>query len=304
MAGAGRGLVTSSDIAAVIPDVLKSWNIVSDHITPISTKGNCHWRVQSGAGRFVLRKYRAGQSAATIRYELDILQRLRDRGWPVAPAIEDPVCHSGFMFALFPLLPGCPHERELIEQARIRGRILAELHAELGLLSNAGQRPAWVKADEISSSAMETPPPDDSDSARTIAHHLECVPKRLCEAGASSFPVSVVHGDFLGPNLLFQHEALSGILDFDSVHLDLRAADLACARRSRNDEVVRGYLDVARLAEAELECLHDLWRAAVLRYALQIYNGDLAVENREAELQWCVKQLEKTVPFDTGCVVG
>jgi Ser/Thr protein kinase RdoA (MazF antagonist) len=130
-----------------------------------------------------------------------------------------------------------------------------------------------------------------------IALHLERVRDRLLAAGASSFPVAVIHGDFIAQNLLFQAEALSGVLDFDSVHLDLRAADVACARRSRQDDVVRGYLEIAPLTDAELGCLDDLWRATVLRYALRILSGNAAAENDESELQWCVKQLEKTIPF-------
>jgi Ser/Thr protein kinase RdoA (MazF antagonist) len=140
--------------------------------------------------------------------------------------------------------------------------------------------------------------PNDSDSACTIGLHRELVDSRLRAAGASSFPAIVVHGDFITQNLLFQNERLSGILDFDSVHLDLRAADVTCARRGGNEEVVRGYLDVATLTEAELECIDNLWPSAVLRYALQIHNVDLPVENREAELHWCGKQVQKTIPFD------
>jgi len=109
--------------------------------------------------------------------------------------------------------------------------------------------------------------------------------------------VTVIHGDFIAQNLLFQMETLSGVLDFDSVRLDLRAADVACARRGRQDDVVRGYLEVAPLTDAELGCLDDLWRANVLRYALQILSGNAAAETDESELQWCVKQLEKTIPF-------
>jgi len=79
-----------------------------------------------------------------------------------------------------------------------------------------------------------------------------------------------------------------------------RIAASACTSSEirRNDDVVRGYLELIPLTAAELGCLDDLWRAAVLRYALQIHDGDLAIENQETELQWCVKQLEKTVPFD------
>ena len=88
------------------------------------------------------------------------------------------------------------------------------------------------------------------------------------------------------------------MLDFDSVHLDLSAADVACARRSAQDEVVRGYLEITPLTDGELGCLDDLWRAAVLQYALQVLRGDMAADRQESELQWCVKQVEKTIPFD------
>jgi len=165
------------------------------------------------------------------------------------------------------------------------------LHQELNSMTDAGQRPGWT-------TAIEIPNAVNSDLAGTIARYRGSVSNRLRAAGAISFPVSIVHGDFIAQNLLFQDELLSGILDFDSTHLDLRAADVACARRSRNDEVVHGYLELVPLTTAELECMDDLWRAAVLRYALQIHNASVVRENRTAELEWCVNQLEKTVPFD------
>jgi Ser/Thr protein kinase RdoA (MazF antagonist) len=284
-------------VAELIPNVLSSWAIVPDDVSPISANGNCHWRVRRGRDGFVLRLYRRGQSDSSIQYELDILNRLRSRGWPVAAAVGDTVRHSGFVFALFPLLPGSPHEAETADQRRRRGRILAELHLELGAMTDARQRPAWKRADEVAHS-IEADRLRPSALAGPIALHLERVRDRLDAAGASSFPVTIVHGDFIGQNLHFQEDELSGVLDFDSVHLDLRAADVACARRSTQDEVVRGYLEIVPLTDAELGCLDDLWRATVLRYALQVLRGDMAADRDESELQWCVKQVEKTIPFD------
>src|SRR5438094_918595 len=101
-----------TSVAELIPIVLRSWDIVADDISPISANGNCHWRVRRGRDGFVLRMYRRGQSDSSIRYELDILKRVHSRGWPVAVAVGDTVLHSGFVFALFPLLPGCPREGE------------------------------------------------------------------------------------------------------------------------------------------------------------------------------------------------
>src|SRR5436305_8321928 len=97
-------------VSELIPSVLSSWAIVPDDVSPISTNGNYHWRVRRGRDLFVLRMYRRGQSDSSIQYELDILNRLWSRGWPVAAAVGDTVLHSGFVFALFPLLPGSPQE--------------------------------------------------------------------------------------------------------------------------------------------------------------------------------------------------
>lgn len=266
MSGAPSSLDTRDyEMSVRISEILKFWRIASDDITPISTKGNWHWRVRRGGDGFVVRRYRRQQSDASIRYELAILDRLRIKGWPVAAALDDVVFHSGFTFALFPLLFGHPHERETARQARQRGRLLGKLHRELNSMTDAGQRPGWTTAVEISN-------PVKSALTGTIARYRESVTNRLRAAGATSFPVTIVHGDFIAQNLFFQNETLSGILDFDSVHLDLRAADVACARRSRNDDVVHGYLEVVPLFPAELECLDDLWRASVLRYALQLHN--------------------------------
>jgi Ser/Thr protein kinase RdoA (MazF antagonist) len=286
-----------TSVAELIPNILSSWDIVPDEVSPIGANGNRHWRVRRGCDGFVLRMYRNGQSDSSIRYELDILNHLRSRGWPVAAAVGDTVLHSGYVFALFPLLPGNPHEEETADQRRGRGRLLAELHRELSAMTDMGQRSGWKRADEVTHS-IEADYLRPGDTPRTIALHLERVRDRLDAAGASSFPVTVIHGDFIAQNLLFQRDELSGVLDFDSVHLDLRATDVACARRGTQDEVARGYLEIAPLTDAELGCLDDLWRATVLRYALQVLRGDMAIDTQESELQWCVKQIEKTIPFD------
>jgi Ser/Thr protein kinase RdoA (MazF antagonist) len=283
-------------VAELIPTVLRSWDIVPDDISLISTNGNYHWKVRRGRDGFVLRMYRHGQSDTSIRYELDILKRVHRRRWPVAAAVGDTVLNSGFVFALFPLLPGSPREEETAEQRRYRGRILSDLHRDLNAVTNVGQRTGWRRADEIGP-GVAVRGLRERDIHRTIAVHLERVSEALHAAGASSFPVTVIHGDFIAQNLLFQADELSGVLDFDSVHLDLRATDVACARRSRHDDVVRGYLEIAPLTDAELGALDNLWRATVLRYGLQIIGRDVAAETDESELQWCVNQLEKTIPF-------
>jgi homoserine kinase type II len=282
-------------ISGLIPNVLRSWDIVPDEVSPIGANGNRHWIVRRGRDGFVLRMYGRGQTESSIQYELDVLDRLRSRGWPVAAAVEDVIVDSGLVFALFPFLPGRSHEPESTEQQRCRGRILAELHRELSKLENLGQRNQWQRADEVVQSGRACRV--HCDVARRVTHHLELVHVRLRAAGASTFPVTIVHGDFIAQNLLFQGETLSGVLDFDSVHLDLRAADVACARRSNGDEVVRGYLEAVSLQDVELGCLDDLWRASILRYALQLLDRQEFGALEGSELEWCLRQIEKTRPF-------
>ena len=170
------------------------------------------------------------------------------------------------------------------------------MHRDLSAI-NVGQRSEWQRTDEVVRRVTERRL-GPGDLVCRLAQHLDRVDDRLRTAGASTFPISVVHGDFIAHNLLFQGEALSGVLDFDSVHLDLRAADVACARRGKGDEVVRGYLETASLDDVELRCLDDLWRASVLRYALQLIDRNESSTFEISELEWCLRQIEETRPFD------
>jgi len=179
------------------------------------------------------------------------------------------------------------------------------LHCELGALTCLGQRSGWRRVDEVVLEGERRCPQglertlniSRLDLFRSVVRHLEGVRDRLCAADASHLPVTVVHGDLIAQNLLFRDGMLSGVIDFDSAHLDLRAADVACARRSRDDDVVRGYQEVIPLSDEELGCLDDLWRASVLRYALRLLDYATTTDMAVSELESCVAQLEKTRPF-------
>jgi Ser/Thr protein kinase RdoA (MazF antagonist) len=97
--------------------------------------------------------------------------------------------------------------------------------------------------------------------------------------------------------VLCQHSNLTGIIDFDSTHLDFRATDVACARRSRNDAVIDGYLDVSALSDMELRCLGDLWKANVLRYARELLHMMPTGAAAISELGWCARQLSQARAF-------
>ena len=295
-------------------EVLDGWGLVPDRVRRISTGGNLHWRVQQGTEVLVLRRYREGQTAASIRYELDVLAHLHERGWPVAAPLDAVRWHQGRAFALFPYLPGRARRRDTRLHQRERGQILAQLHRDLDGLTRGGlgQRDGWERVDEVVLSEPRWTRRLAADErgaswppalVRAVAAHWQATRDWLVAPAVQRFPAMVVHGDLAAHNLRFEHGKLSGLLDLDATHLDLRAADVACARRGgfdgRGDDVVRGYLETESLSDAELANLDVLWRATVLRYAAALLD-DSAVTTRVAAeaLRWCVRQLDKTTPFD------
>jgi Ser/Thr protein kinase RdoA (MazF antagonist) len=298
--------VAVTDLATI----LRCWDVVSDSARLITSardakRRNLHWRIQSAVGTFVLRAYRVTQTAAMIDYELAVLRHLHGRGWPVAMPVGPPVWRDSRAFALFPLLPGAPRVPEGVEQTRDRGRLLARLHRDLDVIADVlGQRPGWKRTDVIMSrtkwqhaqDALASLRVSHADVVQPIILHVAELTDRLPDA-TKTLPTTIVHGDLIAQNVLFQHSQLTGIIDFDSTHLDLRAADIACARRNRNDAVVVGYSDVSTISGAELRSVGDLWKATVLRYAWELLHDMTNGPAVASELAWCAKQLEQTRTF-------
>ena len=289
---------------AAVREVLRTWSLAPRGVSLISAHGNTHWRVDDARGRFVLRRYRAPQSADSIAYELRVLTRLRQLGWPVATPIGQIAWSRGSAFVLFPHLSGRPVHAEDVQQRRRRGRILARLHRDCRNIEEQGQREGWKRVDQIVLEETLTAPAFQrrcsngacAELDRSLSVHAERIGNRLCAVGCERFRTGVVHGDLIAQNLLFVRQKLTGVLDFDSVHIDLLAVDVACARRRADDEVVRGYLEIERLEPAEIEILDDLWRASILRYAVQLRRIQ-PESSVDRELRWCVKQLEQTRRF-------
>ena len=288
---------------ATLRKVLWLWDVEADRIDLIQARSNVHWMVAARRGAdLVLRRYRGDQSAASIDYEFDVLHHLAARGRPVAAPLGPAVLYAGSWFALFPRLSGAPKSDENASDLHTRGRLLAEVHHDLSLVPQWGQRHGWQRADEVVHDAADPRRwhrgVDGIPSAilNRVVDEFDGVSARLRRARADTFPVGVVHGDFIAQNLLFDGTSLAGILDFDSVHLDLRATDVAGARRSSTDGVVHGYLQRAPLTDIELATLDDLWRASVLRYAAQLLDSPSRIDAVD-QLEWCVRQLDKTRPY-------
>lgn len=264
----------------------------------LSQRVNTHWRVESGRGAAVLRRYGADVTEHGINYELRVADQLAAAGWPVPPVFEPPIRWHGRWWALFGLLPGLP--RNGPGEDRRRGRLLAEVHATTSTFP-AVHRVGWPPVRE----AVFDPQLGDAlrfverhfpHQGRILLWHHETTVQRFVEVKGVA-PTMVIHGDFNSRNLLFVDDQLSGILDFEATHLDLHVADFALAWRARRDEVVLGYDEVTPLTEPDWQLLTPcLWAWAFLGVAAAVdrmRRGEVALHG----FDWQVEMLLRRSPL-------
>jgi Ser/Thr protein kinase RdoA (MazF antagonist) len=282
--------------------IVGNWGITPSRVVRLGGNRNVHWIVDSPEGQFILRRYRHDRGPAAVAYEFAVIANLASEGWPVAEPVGSVSVWKGQTFALFPRLRGRrPRAQELAAGAGRRGALLGRLHRDLGVLA-LGQRAGWCRLDEFIRTAAEPlirnaearlrdrPQLRDVFVRHTISTH------RTLTAFADDLPCSVIHGDFAPWNLLWRDGRLTGLIDFDDVRLDLRAADVAIARRRDREGVVEGYRGCAQLTDEEHFLLAPLWRAYTLRFAADLLRAPSMTSQVDEALQWCARQLAETVP--------
>lgn len=251
------------------PDVLEKLGI--HVVAPLGGRLNQHWLVERRGRRLVLRRW--SQSRDEIDYELRLLAAVAALGWPVAPAVEEPVELAGYWWSLSPFLPGEPFPAEdPITEQRNRGRLLAELHAGLTQLNGFGQRGSWRRCEEILGDPaldriLAEHEPKRPEEVRILRWHLDRARERVAGLKLEERPDLVIHGDFTHWNLRFQNGRLSGILDFELAHWDHRVADFALSWRGKYDEILYGYAEVSPLERGEWALLTPAWWAGLTESA-------------------------------------
>jgi len=278
--------MTADDPAALVA-ALGRFGLAADRIAPISVgRMNRHWRIDAAGASYVLRRYVDLRSDAAIAYEHEMLRRAAGARWPVAHPIAingaSWVAHGGHRYALFPHMPGAPARRHDPRLLRMNGRLLARLHADMAHTTSAGQRDGWGRI-------WEEPPGRDApfnDSLRRFgAEHRELASavrreryrslRELARLGYGDLPDGFVHFDFHHDNVFFDDGRLTALLDFDSVHLDARIADIGstiandCAEPPAEiapdagliRAFVGGYMEQAPLDERELRLIVPMLRA-------------------------------------------
>lgn len=263
--------------------------------------GNTHWLVGTPDGPVVLRRYTPNRSLGDAAYEVRLLDHLDRRGWPVPIAITPPVESAGSVWCLVRYMPGrVPAPRSVggirAEQRR-RGRLLAQLHADMASLAEIGQREGWRRADEGLIERTGRPPVNDVLSAfersspeegRILRGYNDRMRERLAGLLPHAPAQIPIHGDLTPWNLRYTRGTLSAVLDFDAAHLDLRVADFALTWRGQYDEVIRGYKEVSPLEPVERELLLPIYWAWVIASAVA------GIDAGETNADWAVRHLLRT----------
>jgi Ser/Thr protein kinase RdoA (MazF antagonist) len=283
--------------------VLARYGVTAQSVRAIPRgRVNQHWRVESEGGSYVLRRYAwtplvaARHTPDSIAVEHRALLHAEASGWPVAPPVRSDagtttVDDDVALYALFPLLPGRPAARESLRQLGLKGRLLARLHRDMAAFDAGGQRPGFARMWELDRFMGSTRTVTQllhafndhySDYAWAVRTQRYRNLHELSRLGYGELPQQYCHFDFHRDNLLFDHRALSGLLDFDSSHVDSRVADIAtsialdCIEPPTYNAIspdavrafVAGYAQGAPLSESESQLVVPLVRSWIVTAAV------------------------------------
>ena len=287
--------------------VLDGLGVRASRIRLLARRRNTYWRVDTPEQRLVLCRYAADRSRADVAYELRLLTQLAGRGWPVPAPVAPVIEAAGATWSVVSYLAGrAPAPRSVAgarAEQRQRGRLLAQLHTALADVGEMGQRDEWRQAHEglferpgqPSTDAMlrqyERRSPDQGQVLRTYFERME---ERLRALLPYAPAPIVIHGDFTPWNLRYSGGRLSGVLDFEMAHQDLRVADFVLSWRGQYAEVITGYAEVARLEPIEQELLVPIFWAWIIAVAVA------DIEAGAARVDWPVKLLLRTAHARAG----
>lgn len=252
-------------------------------LTPIAEGvENTNYALQTASGRFVLTLFEGRTDAAALPFCLGLTDRLAEAGLPTARPVRD---RSGVWLgglngrpaAVVEWLNGAWPRAPSPIQAHAAGAMLARMHLAAadypGRRDNPVGPAAWrALADRIATQA--------EGQDRTMLDRVEAGLAELDDPFTDDLPVGAVHADYFPDNVLFEGDAVSGVIDFYFACTGPLAYDLAIALsawgfdgagRPSSDILEafrRGYETVRPLSVAEAAALPRLGRAAALRFTL------------------------------------
>jgi Ser/Thr protein kinase RdoA (MazF antagonist) len=294
-----------------LASIVRAFGVEPDAIRQIARRHNVHWAVRAGGDRYVLRRFGVwAETAGDAAWELEAVNLLAAAGVPVPRAIGGPRQIGSGRYILMPWIGGRRLAEPPVSDADHErlGGFLAEFHAATAHLPAPPQRPGWTPYVDGAF------PPSGGPARRAVllaalAEVDAAMARRFAEAAAAlevrdlpgafaGYPRRLVHGDFSPWNVHLTAGRPTGVLDFELAHLDVRAADVAMARRGSHDGVVRGYLRRAALTDTEIANLDALWLGASLSGVWRVLESRIAEGRLTTHgFDWNLEQLDKTRPY-------
>lgn len=203
--------------------------------------------IVSQRGKFLLKKRAAGRkSARRVAFAHLVQEHLAERGFPLPKLIltrdgETSVTRLGTeTYELFDFVSGQAYSGS-DEQTRDAGATLARLHVAVGDLAIPSDAPTGSYHDTVGvRTALSAVPHSISshDSVVGFEMDLRSLVQVLFEdydraaaaadnAGMASFPPQVVHADWHPGNMLFRHQTIAAVIDYDSCSVAPRVVDVA-----------------------------------------------------------------------------
>jgi Ser/Thr protein kinase RdoA (MazF antagonist) len=295
---------------STLADIVRGFGIEPDRIRLVAKRSNRHWRVRSGADYYALRRFGVwGRTTpGDVEWEVAAVEIYAAAGAPVPRPIAPPRWVDGEVWLMMPWLAGrvLRHPPVSEDEYRRLGVLLAEHHVATADMPVPAQRPWFGECAKGAAPAIGGPARRDellaalarvdADAAHRFRAAAEVLEARDLPARLAGLPLRIVHGDFSTWNIKMAGGRLIGLFDFDGAHVDIRAVDVAFARRGYHDAVVEGYQSVAPLSDAELDALDGLWLGGILNGLWRVLEDRVAVG--EADLMfgmgWHLEQLDKT----------
>jgi homoserine kinase type II len=209
-------------------------------------RSNHSFFVTASTGNYVLRRSNPRKDAEAVRFEVRLIDHLRERGYP-APRIiptrggEPYVEHDGLFYLMTAFIAGSSYDPENPEHLLAAGDGLGRYHRLVSTLSGPyyphrsslliNLEPEGIGVlDEVKRLAEPCLDIEErnrlQDSVSYLQNQFVGVHRAIVEVyrGLSKL---VIHGSFGGSALLFAGDTLSGVLDYDRARFEVRAMDLA-----------------------------------------------------------------------------
>ncbi len=244
---------------------------------------NTNFFVDTDGGRWVLTLFER-LAPDRLPFHLDLMRHLAARGVPCPDPVADrggalwsPL--AGRPAALVTRLPGRGVERPSLAHAAPVGDLLARMH--VAARDFAGRQPNPRGLDWWLDAAARLAPLLPAAQARLLADELAAQRGWAATDAARALPAGAVHADLFRDNVLFDGDAIGGVIDFYFAGVDTWVFDLAVTCNDWCIDDATGALDAARLdallrayqarrplSEAERAAWPLAMRAAALRFWL------------------------------------